>query len=79
MPIYEYRCTNCGAIAEVLAKSTEDDQPPVACTLCGSDKGLTRLFSAFAVSGSSASGCEQGECFSTGGHSCMGGGCGCGG
>ena len=32
MPIYEYKCDNCGGIEEVLQKST--DQPLTQCNRC---------------------------------------------
>ncbi len=32
MPIYEYRCTACGNVLEVLAKMS--DAPPEACPKC---------------------------------------------
>jgi putative FmdB family regulatory protein len=35
MPIYEYRCENCGKVAEVLQKSFAQKEPSV-CTNCGS-------------------------------------------
>ncbi len=32
MPIYEFRCQNCGTLFEVLVRSSGDD---VACPSCG--------------------------------------------
>ncbi len=37
MPIYEYRCENCGKVVEVLQKSFTEKEPPV-CVNCGSTK-----------------------------------------
>lgn len=43
MPIYEYRCTECGQQTEVLQKIS--DPPLTVCTACGKP-GLTKLLSA---------------------------------
>jgi len=34
MPIYDYRCRNCGAVAEVLVRRAEDS---ARCPGCGSE------------------------------------------
>jgi putative FmdB family regulatory protein len=50
MPIYEYRCTNCGAHVEALVRS-RSQQP--RCTECGSSQ-LEKLLSApYVMSGAS--------------------------
>ena len=51
MPIYEYRCEKCGAIAEVLVLGKEETP---ACTQCGS-KHLVKLMSAANVGAGSPS------------------------
>lgn len=33
MPLYEYRCSNCGEMVEVLQRS--GDPPPAECSRCG--------------------------------------------
>ncbi len=43
MPIYEYRCTECGHEAEVLQKFS--DPALTTCTACGKP-GFTKLLSA---------------------------------
>ena len=43
MPIYEYRCENCGKINEVFQKGLEPETP-ITCSNCGS-ANLTRLIS----------------------------------
>jgi len=43
MPIYEYRCGNCGKKNEILVLSPESE---ISCPNCG-ENGLTRLMSAF--------------------------------
>ena len=43
MPIYEYRCTECGHQAEVLQKISES--PLTVCTACGKP-AFTKLLSA---------------------------------
>lgn len=47
MPIFEYRCRDCGAEFEKIVRSGGD---PVVCEQCNSRK-LDRLLSVFAVSG----------------------------
>ena len=56
MPIFEYRCSECGAVNEVLERSGGKSQQ--RCPQCGSRK-MEKLFSTFASVGASAS---SGEC-----------------
>jgi putative FmdB family regulatory protein len=44
MPIYEYKCNECGKVLEVLHKSLQAVES-VKCSNCGSED-LTRLISA---------------------------------
>ena len=44
MPIYEYRCDECGRITEVFHKTFESNER-IACPHCGSEK-LKKLISA---------------------------------
>lgn len=46
MPMYDYRCTDCGQVHEVFLRSAAD--PPPTCPGCGSER-LERLISAFHV------------------------------
>ena len=49
MPIYEYRCLECGGTSEILLRSGNQS---IECLFCGS-KNLERLLSAsYAVGGS---------------------------
>ncbi len=50
MPIYEYRCEDCGYQFETLVKNNEE----VTCPKC-KGKNLTRLLSACSFTGSSKS------------------------
>ena len=68
MPIYEYRCHDCEAAFEKLAKSFREE---AACPKCGSGS-VERLLSTFAMSGV-GSGSPGGG----GGCGCGRGGCGC--
>ena len=43
MPIYEFKCRDCGKITEVLLRGV--DNTPSACPYCGSG-ALEKLFSA---------------------------------
>lgn len=45
MPLYEYRCEDCGKISEVIQKFSDD--PLTKCTDCGGE--LHRLLSAPAI------------------------------
>ena len=42
MPLYEYRCADCGRLTEVLVRSGEAPQHP-ACGSCGSERTSRRL------------------------------------
>lgn len=88
MPIYEYKCRDCGTVSELLVGVTQE-QPAIACEDCGSES-VDRLVSqvSFAIhagledvmGGSAASSCSCGgscSCGSSGGCSC-GGSCSCG-
>ncbi|MEZ5339231.1 MAG: zinc ribbon domain-containing protein [bacterium] len=52
MPLYEYRCKDCGAEFEALVGRTETD--PVECEQCHSSK-TERIASTFSCCGSSSS------------------------
>jgi len=60
MPIFEYRCEDCGKVSEILIRnSTQEPQ----CS-CGSHQ-MEKQFSAFAVSEvkpSFSGGCADGSC-----------------
>jgi len=43
MPIYEYRCLDCGKISEIFLRSPRSES--IECPICGS-KNLERLLSA---------------------------------
>ena len=49
MPIYEYRCRNCGNEFELLRRLSESDDD-IVCEKCGA-KQAEKLFSTFAASG----------------------------
>ncbi len=71
MPIYEYRCRQCGKAFELLVRtgSGQDEEGP-RCPACDSND-LKRLFSLF------ASPSERPAMAMSGGGGCCGGGCGC--
>lgn len=71
MPIFEYRCRDCGKLSEHLVFSGGD--APV-CTTCGS-ANLEKLLSSFAVSTKSA-GCGNGPMPGCPSGGCCGGSCG---
>ncbi len=43
MPIYDYRCRECGEVTEIFQKGSEPEEP-IVCSNCGS-KRLERLLS----------------------------------
>jgi putative FmdB family regulatory protein len=43
MPIYEYACSNCGKVSDVLQKMS--DPAPEKCEHCGAEGTLTRVVS----------------------------------
>lgn len=63
MPIYEYRCKDCGEKFERLIMGEEK----ITCPKCGSEN-IIKLLSLFATqglsSGSSCSSCSGGSCSS---------------
>ena len=59
MPIYEYRCRQCGNCFEILVSSSSAKAP---CPQCASRK-TERLISTFAAHGAaSVSPCDSGPC-----------------
>ena len=48
MPIYEYKCGDCGKVSEFLVGVTKDE-PEIKCSFCSSKK-LDKLFSQSFVS-----------------------------
>jgi putative FmdB family regulatory protein len=46
MPIFEYKCADCGKVSEFLEKA--DSKADRSCSACGG-KNLTKQFSTFAA------------------------------
>ncbi|MEN6334502.1 MAG: zinc ribbon domain-containing protein [Phycisphaerales bacterium] len=69
MPIFEYRCSKCGHVMEVLHKTLNAESPK--CEKCGA--ATNKLLSGFAVGKAAESACDF--CPSSPTH---GGGCSCG-
>lgn len=55
MPIFEYRCTNCGTSFEHFTQRAKDAQQP-ECPKCGG-RQTERILSAFSSRASSGGGC----------------------
>ncbi len=73
MPIYEFRCDDCGHVLEALRRIGEGSRG-LECPACGS-KALSQLLSSFATSGSgSEPSCSSGGSCSAGGGLGGGGG-----
>ena len=54
MPMYEYRCRDCGATFDELVPSAQVSDSEIACPYCG-EHAAEKLMSAFASSGSGSS------------------------
>lgn len=75
MPIFEYKCGQCGHVMEVLHKSRNAEK--VTCEKCGGSN-LQKLLSGFAVGQSKASGspaCDSCSALPACGGGCPGGMC----
>jgi len=58
MPIYEYRCTNCGHIFDAFQRVGADGSD-LSCPVCAAPKP-EKILSAFASSGNSGSSASSG-------------------
>jgi putative FmdB family regulatory protein len=76
MPIYEYRCDDCGADFEELVRGEGALATAVKCSACGSSR-IERLISGFAVSGGEAPGSRPAPLRQPGGRGPCGPACGC--
>ena len=78
MPIFEYRCQECGTKYEVLHKSSEN-QNDIICPKCSSSnnkKLLSTFSSSMGDSGFSESSCATGNCDVPSSGGCASGLCG---
>ncbi|RMG25200.1 MAG: zinc ribbon domain-containing protein [Methanobacteriota archaeon] len=66
MPLFEYRCKECGAKFETLVFSSHSNEP-VKCENCGSEQ-TEKLMSTFASSGTEKSSGGGSSCSSSGGY-----------
>jgi putative FmdB family regulatory protein len=66
MPIYEYKCNNCGNFFEQLVLNSREEKE-IACSKCGEQK-IKKVISSFSClcqgEGSSLSGCSPKNGFS---------------
>ncbi len=60
MPIYEFRCEDCGKIFEALC-ITKEDEKQVKCPYCASKK-VRKEYSTFATSWGRGFGLGSGSC-----------------
>ncbi len=67
MPMYEYRCQECGAKYEQLRRMSDADKD-LECPSCGS-RNVRREISACAIGGSYSSSSSGGGCVPRGGFS----------
>lgn len=79
MPLYEYRCRDCGNQFEILQRLGEGADG-LSCSTCGAS-GLDKQYSTFATGGGGAAdfaagaGCDTGDCGAGAGACCGGGSC----
>ncbi len=66
MPLYEYRCQQCGAKFEALVSFSQKDTP-VVCENCGSEQ-TEKLMSTFASAGTERTVTSGSGCSSSGGY-----------
>ncbi|MGC9141158.1 MAG: FmdB family zinc ribbon protein [Caldimicrobium sp.] len=64
MPIYEFRCEDCGKIFEILC-FTKEEEKEVRCPYCNS-KRVTKEYSTFATSWGRSFGFGSGACGGSG-------------
>ncbi len=76
MPIYEYRCQQCGSISEFLVSRIGGTPADLKCSHCGGEK-LSKALSTIAVhAAAAATPCESGACpVPAGQRTCCGGKC----
>jgi putative FmdB family regulatory protein len=77
MPLYEYRCRDCGNQFEILQGLGEGAEG-LSCTSCGAE-ALDKRYSTFAAHGGAGieagGGCGAADCGSGRGACCGGGSC----
>lgn len=62
MPIYEYRCSDCGSLTEFLVSRMGATPADLKCRQCGSTT-MSKALSTIAVhQAASASPCQSGHC-----------------
>ncbi len=75
MPLYEYKCKDCGAHFDAL-RSMKDADKPIQCRSCNgshTSRALSVFFAgsdgkSITNSSSGCAGCGGGQCSSCGGH-----------
>jgi len=67
MPIFEYKCLDCGKITEVLFKTSKAENP--VCEYCGSKK-TQKQFSTFSAQVKESNPSGQSGCSSCPNQSC---------
>lgn len=72
MPIYEYRCVDCGGSFEALVSASRPEAECPSCHGANLSRELSVFASARSVGGSA------GPPMGAGGGGCCAGGCGCG-
>lgn len=76
MPIYEYRCHECGSVSEFLVNRMGDTPADLRCSQCQGEK-MSKVLSTMAVhQPAAASPCQSGHCpIPAGQRGCLGGSC----
>ena len=72
MPLFEYRCKECGHVTEFLEKA--DSRGRHACDACGSAR-TEKIFSTFSAQSAQPTACADGQCPAGDCATCPGGLC----
>lgn len=66
MPIFEYKCLNCGIIFDELVASSNQSDDTIQCPKCGACQAQRRLSAPAIGNASSAGDSFSGSCSSSG-------------
>jgi len=69
MPIYEYKCLDCGKIIETMRSISQADAPLV-CLGCGSDNSTRLLSKCYSKNNSGGHNSSSNSCANCHSHSC---------
>ncbi|MBU0690962.1 hypothetical protein KKC97_03850 [bacterium] len=74
MPIFEYKCSECGTVIELLEKHCTHEKVQ-QCPVCDAERIFIKQFSTFAAAASGSASADLGPCGQPHGTCCGGGHC----